>query len=396
MSKSYYSDKVKEEEINGHILRIDNDSIFIDNKKINLDNFEIIDFIGSGDNGVILEAKEKISDMNRAIKIWLPNYKKGKSNITRSLEEIKKISKLEHKNIVKYYSTGESCGFQYCVLEQIDGTSIRQYIKEMHPSLVVRYDIISKILEGLRYAHEKNIYHGDLHQDNILIQNDGSIKLLDFGTSVFNKGLSLARDSRLLYKTSMYILGEYIDPRILNVNISEIKKLSPKIVRLIVKAASKITVLLDFATYGLTDTVIEDISLFSMIVPFFNLRHIATLIGNSPSKENSSSENVTYYMNRLIYDGSTRILKYDLYNRFKTLNEQTIYEFYKIIQKKFITSVLANNREEFIYSSLEEAKLFNGPLYSNIEGIYRIKSSEYDEINIELNEISKVLNANNF
>ncbi|NFF82330.1 hypothetical protein FC764_13990 [Clostridium botulinum] len=394
MARSYYVGEVREEEVNGHKLRIEDGSISIDGDKITIDNYDIYDFIGSGANGIVLKAKEKISDMDRAIKIWIPNYLKGKSNITRGREEIRKISQLEHKNIVRYYSTGESGGLQYCVLEEIDGVSIRKYIEEYDPPLAIRYDIISKILDALRYTHEKDIYHGDLHEDNILIEKDGTIKLLDFGTSVFGKGISLARDSRLLYSTSMFILGKYIDSRILNINMEEIKKLSPKVVRLIVKAASKITVLLELAKYGIVDTVIEDISLFSMIVPFFNLKYIAILIGNSPSGEKLQSDNVVYYMNRLIYDGGNNILKYNLYDKLREMNEKNIYEFYKIIQSRFIDLVNNNNKEEFIYKNLNEAQIFNGPLYANITEVYNERRA-LGENQIELKEITKVLESSN-
>lgn len=394
--KSYFISEINEKDVNGHSLIIKNESIFIDGKEVILENYKIRDFIGSGANGVVLKAKEKISDRNRAIKIWISNDKQGKSNLTRGKEEIKKISKLEHKNIVRYYATGESCGYKYCVLEEIDGVSIRQYIKENNPNLAIRYDIMTKILEGLRYAHEQNIYHGDLHGENILIEKDGTIKILDFGTSCFNKKFSMARDSRLLYETTMEILGQYIDPKILDINKNDIQNLSPRIVRLIMKAASKITVLLEFLNYGVVDTIIEDISLFSMIVPFFNLRYLSTIIGSYKGNLRTAEGNGFYFMERLIYDGSTRILKYGLYPVFKDeVNRENIYDFYMILRDKFSRIVNNQNREEYIYANLNEAKIFNGELYASIKDIYNEKRTMRTEEELEYNEIRKVLESNN-
>lgn len=383
----------KIEKINGHKLMIKGESIYIDGKKIILNNYSVSEIIGSGANGVVLKGTENITNLTRAIKIWLPNSSKGKSNKTRGVEEIKKISKLEHKNIVKYYATGESCGYKFCILEKIDGISLKRYLKDFSPGIVIRYDILSKILEALRYSHEHNIYHGDLHEDNVLIEKDGNIKVLDFGTSCFGKESSMIRDSRLLYNTGIDILRGYIDKNILCINKNEIKKLSPKVVRLILKAASKITVLLNFLSNGVVDTIIEDISLFSMVVPFFDLKYISIIISRYKSSSRGGEENGILFMEQLIYDGSSKILQYGLYDEFKEIDKVNIYEFYKMLRMKFVTKVNSTTNEEPIYFDYNEAKLFNGKLYSDISNIYQPKNDVQGSL--EYNDIRKLLDDAN-
>lgn len=94
-------------------------------------------------------------------------------------------------------------------MEYVNGQTLKSYLESRHPSLHTRYKIMNDIVKALRIAHSKDIYHGDLHDRNILISNCGEIKVLDFGTSLGKKEYSMSRDSQLMYKLGKTVMGNH-------------------------------------------------------------------------------------------------------------------------------------------------------------------------------------------
>lgn len=105
------------------------------------------------------------------------------------------------------------------------------------------------------------------------------------------------------------------------------QNLSPRILRLIMKEASKITVLLRFLYYVVVYTIREDDSFFTIIVPFFYLRYLSIIIGSYKGNSRIVEGNGFYFMDRIGYDGSIRIFKYDLYPVFiDKMDRENIYD----------------------------------------------------------------------
>lgn len=99
--------------------------------------------------------------------------------------EINLLRKLNHENIVKYYTTIRSDDHLYIVLEYMENGSLSQFLKKfgaLSETLVAVY--ISQVLRGLAYLHEQGVLHRDIKGANILTTKDGLVKLADFGVAL--------------------------------------------------------------------------------------------------------------------------------------------------------------------------------------------------------------------
>lgn len=96
------------------------------------------------------------------------------------------LKQVNHKNIVRYIATDVSADFSGVdiIMEYVPGGSVRQLLdkfQRLHEKTVQKY--INQVLEGLAYLHSKGIVHRDIKCANLLLSNDGTIKLSDFGAS---------------------------------------------------------------------------------------------------------------------------------------------------------------------------------------------------------------------
>ena len=277
--KQFWEENSLKKIIKGVTFEIKDSKLYIDNDIIYFKSYDILEIIGGGANAIVLKGKENISNRICAIKVWFSKNKEtGLLDIEKHKKEIEKISKFDDDLIVKYYSTDMVNNYVYCTMEYIEGQTLRRFLNRNHPSLSFRYKIMMDIIKALRIAHSNDIYHGDLHDRNILVSKSGKIKVLDFGTSFGKKDYSMSRDSRLMYKLGKTIMGNYYYKDLIWMNKSNPQELSPKTMRLILESMSKIIVLLNFLNDGVTENVIEDLALFTTLVPFYNLNYITSII----------------------------------------------------------------------------------------------------------------------
>lgn len=214
----------------GKDYRFDNGkvSFFIDKKwaDFNVPNYSIEKPIGVGANGVTFLAFHKLTSRNVVIKVWVPRGGKSAYYRNRFLHEIRKIAKLNHPNVVKIYDAniydGNIC---WAVYDLVKGDSLRSWLTK-NPSNERRINVAKSIFMTILSFHILKVIHGDLHDRNILIKDDDSICIIDFGTSKFGtEKQSVRREiyfmSRLLhdllkpisfYNTSHFILhGKYLN-----------------------------------------------------------------------------------------------------------------------------------------------------------------------------------------
>ncbi|MQK95309.1 serine/threonine protein kinase, partial [Escherichia coli] len=111
------------------------------------------------------------------------------TSVSSLLKEIKTLYSLEHPSIVRYFTTEMFEGKLILVTEYIKGITLRKFIEENAPvSLETLLKIISPIFDALEYAHSKEIVHIDIKPENIMICEDGRVKLMDFGLAKFLEG----------------------------------------------------------------------------------------------------------------------------------------------------------------------------------------------------------------
>ena len=150
-------------------------------QKIN-DRYEIIRNIGEGGMANVYLALDTILDRKVAVKILRGDLATDEKFVKKFQREASAASILDHPNIVGIYDVGEDEGNYYIVMEYIEGQTLKSLIKRRGSlTLPEVIDIMTQLTSGIAHAHEKGIIHRDIKPQNILILDDGLIKIADFG-----------------------------------------------------------------------------------------------------------------------------------------------------------------------------------------------------------------------
>jgi eukaryotic-like serine/threonine-protein kinase len=150
--------------------------------------YEIHELIGVGGMAVVYRAYDTIDDRTVAIKILKDEFLGNDEFIRRFKNESKAIAVLSHPNIVKVFDVSFGDRIQYIVEEFIDGITLKDYLdqqKEIKWKEAIHFTV--QILRALQHAHEKGVVHRDIKPQNIMLLQDGTIKVTDFGIARFSR-----------------------------------------------------------------------------------------------------------------------------------------------------------------------------------------------------------------
>ena len=155
--------------------------MIVKGQKIN-DRYEIIRNIGEGGMANVYLALDTILDRKVAVKILRGDLATDEKFVRKFQREASAASILDHPNIVGIYDVGEDNGNYYIVMEYIEGQTLKSLIKRRHSLTIPEViDIMTQLTSGIAHAHEKGIIHRDIKPQNILILDDGLVKIADFG-----------------------------------------------------------------------------------------------------------------------------------------------------------------------------------------------------------------------
>ena len=148
-----------------------------------LDNrYEILERIGGGGMADVYKAHDKILDRVVAVKILHAQLAGDKEFLEKFQMEAQGAARLSHPNIVNIYDVGVEDGMHYIVMEYVDGETLKDKItREGHLSIPESLKIAKEIAEALSHAHKNNLVHCDVKPHNILVMQDGRVKVADFG-----------------------------------------------------------------------------------------------------------------------------------------------------------------------------------------------------------------------
>ncbi len=145
-------------------------------------NFEIIEQIASGGMAVIYKACQTSLDRVVVVKELKSAFKEDKEIVARFEQEAKAVARLQHENIITIIEFWYKKGSYYIAMEYLDGADLARVIEKAGPlPLNIGLIIASHIARALGYAHEHGIVHRDMKPSNILVSQDGKVKLVDFG-----------------------------------------------------------------------------------------------------------------------------------------------------------------------------------------------------------------------
>jgi serine/threonine protein kinase len=158
------------------------------------ERYQLQDSIGRGGMATIYRGRDMRMDRVVAIKVLREVYSTDPKFVTRFQREAKAASALQHPNIVQVYDYGQSDGNYFIVMELIEGTDLRRYLRSRGMLATDRAIIIAHdVALGLGAAHRRSIVHRDVKPQNILVGRDGSIKLTDFGIASVYKDINAER-----------------------------------------------------------------------------------------------------------------------------------------------------------------------------------------------------------
>ena len=167
-------------------------------QKIN-DRYEIIRSIGEGGMANVYLGYDTILDRNVAIKVLRGDLAGDEKFVRRFQREALSASSLAHPSIVEMYDVGVDDGLYYIVMEYVDGKTIKQLIKKRgNLTLSEAIDIMLQLTDGMSHAHDSYIIHRDLKPQNIMIKDDGQIKITDFGIAMALNSTQLTQTNSVM------------------------------------------------------------------------------------------------------------------------------------------------------------------------------------------------------
>lgn len=146
-----------------------------------INQYKILEKIGSGGQGTVYKALDTKLNRTVVIKILPPELTQKTANFRRFEREAQLCSQLDHPNICTIYDFHESDGVYYIAMQYVEGKNVRQLVAGRPLELKSVLSIAIQVTDALAYAHSKNIIHRDIKAGNIMVNDAGQAKILDFG-----------------------------------------------------------------------------------------------------------------------------------------------------------------------------------------------------------------------
>jgi eukaryotic-like serine/threonine-protein kinase len=163
------------------------------------DRYQIIKSIGEGGMANVYLAYDTILDRNVAVKVLRGDLATDEKFVRRFQREALSASSLSHPNIVEVYDVGEDNGQYYIVMEYIEGKQLKQLLKKRGKlTLTEVIDIMLQITDGMSTAHDAYIIHRDIKPQNIMIQDNGMVKITDFGIAMAMNSTQLTQTNSVM------------------------------------------------------------------------------------------------------------------------------------------------------------------------------------------------------
>lgn len=181
------------------------------------DRYEIIGLVGSG--GMADVYKAKCHKLNRfvAIKVLKREFSEDKTFLTKFRVEAQSAAGLSHPNIVNVYDVGDDDGIYYIVMELVEGITLKDYIREngrMDVKQAINFAV--QIAAGIEVAHNNHTIHRDIKPQNIIVSNNGNLKVTDFGIAKAATSTTVASNTAMgsvHYISPEQARGGYSDER---------------------------------------------------------------------------------------------------------------------------------------------------------------------------------------
>ncbi len=150
--------------------------------KLVFGNYLLIRKIGSGGMGDVFLAEHRLMKRTVALKILAAKLVSDQKALKRFQQEVEAAARLSHANIVTAFDADEANGYHFLVMAYVEGKDLARFVRSAGPMDVQKaLKCTLQAAQGLNYAHEQGIVHRDVKPQNLLLDTDGTIKILDMG-----------------------------------------------------------------------------------------------------------------------------------------------------------------------------------------------------------------------
>jgi serine/threonine protein kinase len=173
-----------------------------------LDRYHVDEVLGSGGMAVVYRARDEELDRPVAVKLLADNLAADEAFRKRFLREARLAARVAHKNVVQVYDCGEAEGRPYIVMEYVEGETLAELLGRegsLPPAKAV--GLALQVCSGLDHAHQAGLVHRDIKPQNLLIGDEGTVKIVDFGIARPSHGTQLTETGSVL-GTAAYLAPE--------------------------------------------------------------------------------------------------------------------------------------------------------------------------------------------
>lgn len=171
-------------------------------------DYELLEEIGRGGQGVIYRARQKSLNRLVALKVIGLGHWATETHLKRFRREAEAAAHLEHPGIVPIYEIGEHDGACFFSMPFIEGGRLDEFVRRERLPLPRAVGIIARLARTVHYAHERGILHRDIKPGNILLDAQGEAHLADFGLARLVETESTVTRTRDVLGTPSYIAPE--------------------------------------------------------------------------------------------------------------------------------------------------------------------------------------------
>jgi len=170
--------------------------------------YEIERTLGRGGMSTVYLARDGALQRPVALKVLAGDLGGDASFRTRFLREARIAARLSHPNVVRVYDAGEADGLPYIVMEYVPGETVADVLEragKLPPEAAV--ELVAQACEGLQHAHERGLVHRDVKPQNLLVRDDGCVKIVDLGIARAAESTHLTQHGTIL-GTAAYLSPE--------------------------------------------------------------------------------------------------------------------------------------------------------------------------------------------
>ena len=171
--------------------------------------YRVTGLLGGGGMAVVYKATDEVTGETVAVKALRSEYVSDAAFLRRLRREAEAVRRLSHPGVVAVRDVAENDGHPFLVLEYVEGTTLKQYIRETAPLPPAEaVSIACRVLSVLQHAHEHGVIHRDIKPQNILITRDARVMVTDFGIARASGTTTTVVDHGAMVGTAQYFAPE--------------------------------------------------------------------------------------------------------------------------------------------------------------------------------------------